>query len=141
MEAFGREATGPGRVYLTGGSTAVLEGWREATVDVDLKLDPEPAGAFEAIAHLKDTLDINVELAAPDQFVPPLPGWQLQISPGSSAQAGSRVLNPHRGQGKNFQLRPTKNPVRNRSGRPPKRFLPPLQPRCQGGGVCLPAES
>jgi hypothetical protein len=76
IEALGREAKGPGRVYLTGGSTAVLEGWRESTVDVDLKLDPEPPGAFEAIAHLKNDLDINVELAAPDQFVPPLPGWQ-----------------------------------------------------------------
>jgi hypothetical protein len=28
-------------MYLTGGSTAVLEGWREATVDVDLRFDPE----------------------------------------------------------------------------------------------------
>jgi hypothetical protein len=27
-----------------------MKGWRDATVDIDLKLDPEPAGAFEAIA-------------------------------------------------------------------------------------------
>ena len=45
------------------------------TVAIDLKPDPEPAGMFEALALLKDELDINVELAAPDQFIPALPGW------------------------------------------------------------------
>jgi hypothetical protein len=63
-------------VYLTGGASAVLHGWRSTTVDVDLKMDPEPAGAFEALAHIKDELDMNVELAAPDQFVPPARGWR-----------------------------------------------------------------
>jgi hypothetical protein len=59
-----------------GGATAVLHGWRATTVDIDIKMDPEPAGAFEAISAIKDDLDVNVELAAPDQFIPPLPGWQ-----------------------------------------------------------------
>jgi Nucleotidyltransferase of unknown function (DUF6036) len=76
MQELGERSKGPGKVYLTGGATAVLEGWRDTTVDVDLKLDPEPAGALEAIRLLKDELDINVELAAPDQFIPPLPGWR-----------------------------------------------------------------
>ena len=76
MEGIGGRATGAGRVYLVGGSSAVLVGWRNATVDADIKLDPEPAAVFEAIALLKDELDMNVELAAPDQFVPPLPGWR-----------------------------------------------------------------
>ena len=76
MEGIGRRATGPGRVYLVGGSSAVIVGWRDATVGADIKLDPEPAAVFEAIALLKDELDMNVELAAPDQFVPPLPGWR-----------------------------------------------------------------
>jgi len=76
MEGIGRRATGPGRVYLVGGSSAVLVGWRDATVDADIKLDPEPPAVFEAIALMKDELDMNVELAAPDQFVPPLPGWR-----------------------------------------------------------------
>ena len=76
MTGLGRSCRGPGRVYLVGGASAVLLGWRATTVDVDIKLDPEPAGAFEAIAELKDALDINVELAAPDQFIPPLPGWR-----------------------------------------------------------------
>ncbi len=59
-----------------GGATAVLVGWRETTLDVDLKLDPEPPGAFEAIAALKDDLGVNIELAAPDDFIPALPGWR-----------------------------------------------------------------
>jgi hypothetical protein len=76
MAELGRRVRGPGRIYLTGGATALLVGWRRSTVDVDLKLDPEPVGAFEAIAALKEELDINVELASPDHFVPPVPGWR-----------------------------------------------------------------
>lgn len=76
MEALGKASHGPGRIYLTGGSSAVLLNWRKMTVDVDLKLDPEPAGIFDALAGLKDELDINIELAAPDQFIPTLPGWR-----------------------------------------------------------------
>ena len=76
MRELGRRSTGPGTIYLTGGATALLLGIREQTIDIDIKLDPEPAGAFQAIAHLKDELEINVELASPDQFIPPLPGWR-----------------------------------------------------------------
>lgn len=76
MVRLGELAKGPGRIYLTGGSTAILFGWRETTVDVDLKLSPEPPGVFEAIARVKDDLDINVELASPDLFIPELPGWR-----------------------------------------------------------------
>lgn len=76
MAALGTAASSPGRIYLTGGATALLHGWRASTVDVDLKADPEPQGMFEAIASLKDILDVNVELATPDQFIPALPGWR-----------------------------------------------------------------
>jgi hypothetical protein len=75
LRALGHAARGPGRIYLTGGTTAVLEGWRTSTVDADLKMDPEPPGVFEAISRIKDELDVNVELASPDDFIPPLPGW------------------------------------------------------------------
>lgn len=76
MAALGKQVRGKGRIYLTGGATAVLHGWRTVTIDVDIKPDPEPAGLFEAIALLKDELDINVELASPDQFIPAVPGWR-----------------------------------------------------------------
>ncbi len=62
-------------MYLTGGATAVLHGWRASTVDIDLKLDPEPSGVFEAIGRLKDELDVNVELASPDHFIPVPDDW------------------------------------------------------------------
>lgn len=76
MHELGAHVRGRGRVYVTGGTTAVLEGWRERSVDVDIKADPEPAGFFEAIANLKDRIDVNVELASPDDFIPELPGWR-----------------------------------------------------------------
>jgi len=76
MVALGKRVRGPGRIYFAGGATAVLHGWRSMTIDIDLKPEPEPAGLFEAIALLKDELDINVELASPEQFIPALPGWR-----------------------------------------------------------------
>ncbi len=76
MAALGHRVTSAGRIYLTGGATALLHGWRPMTVDVDLKADPEPAGFFEAIAVLKDELAVNIELASPDDFIPALPRWR-----------------------------------------------------------------
>ena len=76
MEELGRRAKSPGRVYLVGGASALWEGWRTTTIDVDLKLAPEPSGIFEAIRLLKDQLHVNIELASPDDFLPPLPGWE-----------------------------------------------------------------
>lgn len=76
MLALGNRVRGPGRIYFAGGATAVLHGWRAMTIDIDLKPDPEPAGVFEALALLKDELNINVELAVPDQFIPALPDWR-----------------------------------------------------------------
>lgn len=76
MQRLGAAVTSAGRVYFTGGVSAVLMGWREMTIDVDLKAEPEPQGFFECLPRLKEELDINIELASPDQFVPALPGWQ-----------------------------------------------------------------
>jgi len=66
------------RIYLTGGATAVLLGWRESTVDVDLKMVPESDALFRAIPELKESLRLNVELASPPDFIPPLPGWEAR---------------------------------------------------------------
>lgn len=49
MSALGELVRGEGTIYLTGGATALLRGWRDATIDVDIKPDPEPAGLFEAL--------------------------------------------------------------------------------------------
>lgn len=71
-----RRCKGPGRIYIVGGTTAVLSGWREATADIDCKIGPEPKGVFEAIYDLKNELQINIELASPDDFMPAVPGWE-----------------------------------------------------------------
>jgi hypothetical protein len=76
MQELGRRVESPGRVYFTGGATAVLLGWRDTTMDIDLKADPEPIGFFEALPSLKNRIDINIELASPDNFVPELPAWR-----------------------------------------------------------------
>jgi hypothetical protein len=73
---LGEAVTRNTRIYLAGGATAVLFGWRETTLDVDLKIVPESDEAFRAIPRLKEDLRLNVELASPDQFIPPLPGWE-----------------------------------------------------------------
>lgn len=76
MRALAREAVAEGRIYLTGGATAVLQGWRESTLDVDIKIIPEHDRVLRAIPEVKEVLQINVELASPDDFIPPLPGWE-----------------------------------------------------------------
>lgn len=76
MAELGRIGGASGNIYFTGGATALLMQWRDTTIDVDIKLAPEPAGVFARLAGLKNELDINVELASPDQFIPALPGWR-----------------------------------------------------------------
>lgn len=76
MRRLGREAGARGRVYFTGGASAVLDGWRETTVDIDLELDDDAQRLLSALASIKDELHVNVELAAPHHFIPPLPGWR-----------------------------------------------------------------
>lgn len=76
MRALGAAAADDGAGYLTGGATAVLVGWRESTMDVDLALVPESDGILRALPALKDALQINVELASPADFIPVAPGWE-----------------------------------------------------------------
>jgi hypothetical protein len=73
---LGRVARGPVRIYLTGGSSAVLEGWRVATIDVDLRFEPEADELLRELPALKERLEINIELASPPDFIPELPGWR-----------------------------------------------------------------
>jgi len=76
MRALGAEADRAARVYFTGGATAVLFGWRASTIDVDIKIVPEADRVFRAIPHLKESLQINVELASPPDFIPVRSGWE-----------------------------------------------------------------
>lgn len=76
IKALGTAATSPSRVYFVGGATAVLLGWRASTIDVDLKIIPDSDDIFRSLQALKERLEMNIELAAPDDFIPQLPGWQ-----------------------------------------------------------------
>ena len=76
MAAIGAEARQSSRIYFTGGATALLLGWRSTTVDVDIEIVPERDEILRSIPALKDSLQINVELASPSHFIPELPGWQ-----------------------------------------------------------------
>jgi len=76
MDELAASARSPGKVYFTGGATALLLGFREQTIDIDIKLDPEPEGVFEAISQLKNRLDLNIELASPNDFIPATSDWR-----------------------------------------------------------------
>jgi hypothetical protein len=76
LTALAREATGATDVFLVGGTTAVLVGWRASTIDIDLVIRPESDAMLRAIPSLKERLKVNVELASPDQFIPVPAGWE-----------------------------------------------------------------
>ena len=76
LRALGKAVRSEGTAFLSGGACAVLYGWRETTIDVDLYFDPEPAYLFEAIRELKQQLDMNIELAWPMHFIPAPAGWR-----------------------------------------------------------------
>lgn len=76
LHALGRATREPTTLYLTGGATAVFLGWRETTIDVNIKLVPDSGELLRAIRDLKDVLEINVELASPDLFIPVRDDWQ-----------------------------------------------------------------
>jgi len=76
MRRIAAEAREPGRIYLTGGASAVLRGWRTSTLDVDITIVPENDRILRAIPDVKERLHVNVELASPADFVPALRGWE-----------------------------------------------------------------
>lgn len=76
MVSLGRAAKEPVEVFFTGGVTAILHGWRQTTIDVDVKLVGAEEAVLRAQPALKKRLGINIELAAPDEFIPELSGWR-----------------------------------------------------------------
>jgi hypothetical protein len=62
------------RVYLVGGGTAVYLGWRDSSIDADLFSDREEV--FRDIQEIKERLNVNVDFARPEDFVPPLWGTE-----------------------------------------------------------------
>ena len=70
MRAAGRAARHDGICYLTGGSSAVLLGWRQSTLHIDVRFEPEQDEVLRELPRLKRELQINVELASPGEFIP-----------------------------------------------------------------------
>ena len=77
MRFLGRRMRQQVSVYFTGGTTAVLLGWRDTTIDVDLRFDPELDELYRALPEIKEQLQLNIELAAPSDFIPPLPAGRI----------------------------------------------------------------
>jgi hypothetical protein len=73
---LGAVARTPTVIYLTGGASAVLEGWRPSTVDVDVRMEPDTDDLLRELPALKESIGINIELASPPDFIPELPGWR-----------------------------------------------------------------
>ncbi|HMG74543.1 MAG TPA: DUF6036 family nucleotidyltransferase [Pyrinomonadaceae bacterium] len=76
MKALAAVVSTPSRIYLVGGATSVLLGWRTSTIDIDLKIVPESDEILRSLPELKERLQVNIELASPGDFIPELPGWQ-----------------------------------------------------------------
>jgi len=60
------------RVFFVGGGTAVLAGWRASTIDADLYSDTD--AIFRDVQAIKERLQLNIEFARPEDFVPALAG-------------------------------------------------------------------
>jgi len=74
MKEIARHAPGGRsyRVFFVGGGTAVISGWRGSTIDADLHADDE--SVLRDIQAIKERLQVNVELARPEDFVPAIAG-------------------------------------------------------------------
>jgi len=74
MHALARAAREETAVLFVGGGTAVIEGWRDSTVDIDIVLRPERDELLRALPAIKNELRVNVELSSPGDFIPLPPG-------------------------------------------------------------------
>ena len=76
MQEIARRAPGGRsyRVFFVGGGTAVFAGWRSSTIDADLHAEDE--AVLRDIQAIKEHLQINVEFARPEDFVPELAGTE-----------------------------------------------------------------
>lgn len=78
MDAMGRQVKNAVSVLFCGGATAVLLGFRESTVDVNLTFEPEHEEMFKLIKAFRDDLNINIELTSPAHFIPELEGSEAR---------------------------------------------------------------
>ena len=89
VRALGRATREPVRLYLTGGATAVLQGWRVSTIDIDIHLEPDSDLVLREIPALKERLSINIELASPADFIPELRQADLPVDVERAIRSGN----------------------------------------------------
>ena len=80
------------RVYLVGGGTAVLAGWRSATIDADLCADRDEV--FRDIQGIKERLQLNIRIR---------PAGRLR--PGAGGHRGEAPIHRTRGKRRLLSLR------------------------------------
>jgi hypothetical protein len=73
---LGAAAPVEGTCWFTGGASAVLMGWRNATLDIDIALERADDEVLRALTRIKDDLRVNVEIASPGDFIPLPGGWR-----------------------------------------------------------------
>ncbi|MHB1244285.1 MAG: DUF6036 family nucleotidyltransferase [Gaiellaceae bacterium] len=96
MRAAGAVAAREGVCYLTGGTTAVLVGWRATTIDIDVALEPEQDELLRELPRIKNELGVNVELASPRDFIPVPADWEARsVSVGREGRLTFAHFDPH----------------------------------------------
>lgn len=78
MLQFGNSSLSDSHIYFTGGATAVLFGWRDSTVDLDISFLSDNDELLKSVPAIKEKLQLNIELASPPDFIPELPGWETR---------------------------------------------------------------
>ena len=73
---FSKGIKEPAQVYITGGASSIIKGWRQSSLDIDFIFSPELDDFYRAIPKLKDELKLNLEISTPYHFIPELPGWK-----------------------------------------------------------------
>lgn len=79
LQRLGQIYRRPGTIYLVGGSSLLLVGAKENTFDIDLKIDVDLQYHTEflnCVRRLINEMDVNVEPASPDEFLPLPAGYQ-----------------------------------------------------------------
>jgi hypothetical protein len=64
MRRLGREPGARGRIYFTGGASAVLDGWRETTVDIDVEIEGDAERLLRSLVAIKDELHVSASRGA-----------------------------------------------------------------------------
>jgi hypothetical protein len=75
MKGLGALLAHEARIFLRGGASAILTGWRTETESIDLTIVPDRELA-RILPRLEKDFQVGIGLAYPDQFIPIVPGWE-----------------------------------------------------------------